>query len=391
MINSFVFEFKPKIIFGPGKVKSDLAGVVKSYGKDVVVGIVTDKGVIGAGLLDAVTDALEAVNIQYVIFADVEPNPTNTTTQKGAEVFGGAGVNVLLAVGGGSAMDVAKTISIITTNGGKAGDYLTGDERAIKKDPAPLISIPTTAGTGSEVTFMAIITFHEGDKSSKKPVASQRLRSKVVILDPTFLLTVPYSVAAYCGLDVISHAIEALFNTRESPIADVYAYESLKLVNAHLRPYVGNRGIIEDASGMLLASTLAGAAFDITFTNLNHSMSHAMSAYHGVPHGIANAILMPHTMRYYMITDKGKFKKVAECLGEDVNGLSDREAAPLAIKAIEKLMADLEVPTKMSHFGITEEHIPTLVKETMADPIRNFVPRTPPTAKDVEKMFREAL
>jgi alcohol dehydrogenase class IV len=384
---SFEYEFRPKIIYGPGTVNNRLVEVIKELDGSKVA-VVTDKGIVAAGLLDEITGVLDRAGLMFIVFDEVEPNPRNTTVDKGAKLVGDFGAQIVIGLGGGSSMDTAKAISVIMTNGGSASDYFGWDK--FTKMPLPVICIPTTAGTGSEVTYASVVTVKNEKEAFKYAISSARLSAKVAILDPNLMLTAPPHVAAFCGMDALAHSVEAFFNLNQSPVSDVYAIEAMKLVNKHLRAYVANRRDMEAAGGMLLGSLLGGAAFSVTKTNLNHAMSHPMSAHFDVPHGAANAILTPHTMRFYKLADKGKFKKMAEVLGEDVSRLSDREASSFAIKAVEKLMTDLNIPTRMRDFGVTEAAIPQMIKDTLANPIYQLCLRQA-NEKDIENMYQQAF
>jgi alcohol dehydrogenase len=386
-VKNFDFEFRTKIAYGCGVVKEKLASFVRAFNASSVA-IITDKGIVNAGLLKDIIASLDEAGINHMVFDEVEANPRSETCDKGAELVKNFGANVLVAVGGGSSMDTAKAIGVIMTNGGRAEDYEGGDK--FKNDPLPVICIPTTAGTGSEVTYAAMITVKNEERVYKIAIASPRLIPKVALLDPTFITTLPAHVAASCGIDALAHAAEAYVTLNESPIASALALQSMGLIGNNLRAYVANRKDIEAAGNMLLASTLAGAAFAITKTNLCHAMSHPLSAHFDIPHGVANAILMPHTLRFNQLADKGKYKKIAEQLGENVSGLSDLDAAPLAIKAVEKLNEDLDIPKNLSIVGAKIELISKLVNDTIINPIHALCPRAV-TAKDVENIYRAAF
>ena len=381
----FSFYLPTKTLYEYGGIKNKLADEIKVLNTSSVL-LVTDKGVLGAGLLKDVEEALQEADITYKIFDGVEPNPSTDTCYEAYEMAKSVDAGALVAVGGGSPMDVAKTTAILMTNGGNLDDY-EGFER-FKNDPLPMLAIPTTAGTGSEVTPFAVITIRA--RNYKMTIMSYRFLPKVAFLDPTVLMSIPPHIAASTGMDAFVHAFESFINTVSSPITDAYGVEAMRLIGKYLRPFVANRTNKEAAGAMMVASNLAGVAFGVARLGNVHAMAHPLGGFFNVPHGVANAILLPHVARFNMLADTGKYKRVAELLGEDVSRLTDSEAAPLAVEAIEKLSNDVGIPKRLSEFGVTEDKIPDMAKDAMLSGNVKINPRST-TLQDIIDLYHAAL
>lgn len=379
--------FQPtKIVFEIGAVRKKLTAELKLINAASVL-VVTDKGVINAGLLKDAEEALKEDGIQYTIFDEIVPNPRTESCHKGSDLAKSAGAKAIIGVGGGSPMDVAKAIAILVNNDRMITEY-EGIEK-FQNDPLPILSIPTTAGTGSEVTSMAIITVLE--KHYKMSIVSNRLFPRVALLDPTVLTTMPAHIAAACGLDALTHAIEAYTSRVATPPADGLAIEAIRLIGKYLRRYVANRANLEAASGMLVSSTLAGLAFNNAHVGNVHAMAHPLGGYFDVPHGVANAILLPYVMKYNMLADNGKYRRIAALLGKEVAGMTDLEAAFLSIEAIKKLSDDVGIPRSLGVVGVKEDKIPDMAKDAFESVLNQvFAPRMA-TMKEFEELYRSAL
>lgn len=381
----FGFFLPTKLVYEVGAIKNKLAGEIKVLNTDKVL-VVTDKGVVSAGLLTDVEEALKNDGITYQVFDEIEPNPSTDTCYKGYEMAKEMGVGALLAVGGGSPMDVAKAIAVLMTNGGNLDEYEGVDK--FENDPLPFLAIPTTAGTGSEVTTFSVITIRA--RNYKMTIVSTRILPRVAILDPVVLKTVPAHVAAACGMDALTHAIESYINLVASPATDAFGAEAMRLIGKYLRKYVANRSNMEAAAGMLVASNLAGVAFGIARLGNVHAMAHPLGGFFNVPHGVANAILLPHVMKFNMLADDGKYKRIAELLGEDVSRLTDLEAAPLAIEAVEKLSAAIGIPKTLTEVGVKEDKIPAMSVDAMASGNVLINPRAT-KLEDIEDLYCGAM
>ena len=272
------------------------------------------------------------------------------------------------------------------TNGGDLESY-EGPNK-FGNQMLPMISIPTTAGTGSEMTPFAVITIRA--KHYKMTIFSIKCLPQVALLDPTLLSTVPPHIAAACGMDALTHAVESFINLQASPVTDAYASEAMRLIGKYLRAYVANREDLTAAGAMLVASSLAGVSFGVARLGNVHAMAHPLGGFFDLPHGIANAILLPHVMRFNLLADSGKYRRIAELLGEDCSGLSDREAATLAIDAVVELSRDVGIPKSLSAVGVTADLIPAMSADAMKSGNILINPRQT-TLKDIEDLFRAAL
>jgi alcohol dehydrogenase len=221
-------------------------------------------------------------------------------------------------------------------------------------------------------------------------IVSTRILPRVAILDPVVLKTVPAHVAAACGMDALTHAIESYINLVASPATDAFGAEAMRLIGKYLRKYVANRSNMEAAAGMLVASNLAGVAFGIARLGNVHAMAHPLGGFFNVPHGVANAILLPHVMKFNMLADDGKYKRIAELLGEDVSRLTDLEAAPLAIEAVEKLSAAIGIPKTLTEVGVKEDKIPAMSVDAMASGNVLINPRAT-KLEDIEDLYCGAM
>jgi alcohol dehydrogenase class IV len=358
---SFEFKCPTRILFGVNLVES-LGEEVKALDIQRLL-LVTDEGVVNAGLLERVIRSLEASAIDYTIFASVEANPTTTTVHNGTEIFRRDKCDGLLAVGGGSPMDAAKGIGVQATHEGDIMDYSRRVGKPIQDITPPLIAIPTTAGTGSEVTWVSVLV--DPKERVKIVVPSPYISAKVAVVDPSLTVSLPPQVTAFTGMDALTHAIEAYVSTKSIPIADSLALEAIQRISSNLREAVGNGENMAARANMLLASTLAGMAFVNASVGLVHAVAHALGGFFDIAHGIANAIMLPLVMRFSLIGNPGKYADIAVAMGENVEGLNEMEAAREAVFAVESLAADIGIPQDLKQMGADPARINDLAEETL--------------------------
>ncbi|HHW01746.1 MAG TPA: iron-containing alcohol dehydrogenase [Thermoanaerobacterales bacterium] len=382
---NFEFFMPTRLIFGPGKVKE--VGVnAKALGKKAL--IVTGKSSAKkAGYLDVVAKSLEQEKIDWVLFDEVEPNPLTTTVERGAKLARDTGADFVVGLGGGSAMDTAKGIAFATLNEGPLADYIAGKRGG---DALPIVLITTTAGTGSEANNYAVFTNPE--TKVKKSLKSPGTYARFSIIDPELMLTVPKKVTASTGIDVFFHAMEAYVGKRSQPFTDALALEAIRLVAENLKGACEHGDDIQYRERMAWANTLAGVAINLSGTCGIHGMGHPLSGIYDVPHGESLSAVSLAFMRFNIPEAPGKFAKVAEALGVDVRGLTLLEAAEKSVQALKDLMDSIEVPQKISAFGITEKDIDALAEHTCKWMTHNLEasPRVP-AIDDVKKMYRESL
>jgi len=351
-INDFQFTMPTKVVYKSGAI-NELGTLLKDAGIHKVL-VVTDPGIAKAGFLDVVNPALIAGDVEFKIFQDVEPNPSVDTVNKGAAIFDDFKFQGVIALGGGSPMDTAKAIAIKVTNSGDIPDYEGLD--AFEKDPLPIFAVPTTAGTGSEVTPFAVIT--DRVKKYKLTIISPRIIPKVALLDPCLISKLPASIASSTGLDALTHAIESYVSLFSSPYSDSFAEKAIEMIGRNLRLFVANRTNEKAAGNMLVASLFAGLAFTHARLGNAHAMAHPLGGYFDVPHGVANAILLPYIMDYNRIANPEKFSRIAELMNEEPTPQG-------AVDAIKKLNRDLNIPEKLSHFGVKKDLISEMTEDAM--------------------------
>ncbi|MDR0596688.1 MAG: iron-containing alcohol dehydrogenase [Clostridiales Family XIII bacterium] len=338
-MKSFEFVLPTRIKFGE-KVSGDIAGELKALGKSRPY-IITDKGLVSAGIVGRITDALDAGGYPDCrIFDEVEPNPRDTTVGRAYEDAKAYGADALIAIGGGSSMDTAKGVGVLLTHGGTIRDYEGLD--AVTKPITDLIAIPTTVGTGSEVTFWSVIT--DTDRHFKMSLGSPLVAPKLALVDPLLVATLPPAVVASTGMDALTHAIEGYTCTLSEPITDACAIYAIKMIGDNIKDAVYTDSI-EAKGNMLLASLIAGIAFGNSDIAGVHCMAEALGGLYDTPHGVANAVMLPYVMEYNYETDLSKFANIAVALGENIDGLSAKDAAWLSVEAVRKLNKALEIPS----------------------------------------------
>lgn len=382
--NRYEFYLGTRVVFGCGVV-AEVGGLIQERFGVRSVYIVTDPGVRRAGLLKKVEDSLNTAGIHYSVFEEVLPNPTIENVEAGLTVLPGD-CGVIVAVGGGSPIDVAKAIAVVATNGGSIKDYEGMNK--VKKPKLPVVAVPTTAGTGSEVTASAVIT--DRTRQRKMAIISQFIPPELAVVDPLLTVSIPPALTASTGMDALTHAIEAYVSRAAMPMTDALALYSIRLIGKNLRRAVFCGGDLSARENMMMASLMAGAAFANARLGLVHAMAHPLGGVFNMPHGVANAILLPYVMRFNALASPAKFKDIAEALGERVDCLSEREAALKAVEAVVKLASDIGIPRSLKEVNISEEQIKKLVEETMVSGNVRVNPRQV-TEEDVERLYREAI
>ena len=316
-MKDFTFNVPQDIIFGKGSLKRLPELLEKSGSKKMLLisGPVLKK----IGMVEKVEEIVKAFGIEVEVFTDVEANPSVATVDKATEAYKKAGATSIVAFGGGSPMDVAKAVGVLAKYGGEIGDYEGAHK--VPGPIVPIIAIPTTAGTGSEVTAFSVIT--DEARNYKLTVFSYELIPSYALLDPELVMTSPASVAAACGVDALIHAWEAYTSRDASPFSDAMAEKAMELIGANLRRFVANRQDEEAAAAMLSGSMFAGIAFAWARLGNIHAMSHPVSAYFHVAHGVANAILLPTIVEYNALADHGRYEKIYNYISKEKDPVID--------------------------------------------------------------------
>ena len=377
LLSSFSFELPTKIEYGVGAVEG-LADVLKNLNAASVL-LVTDKGIVSSGLLERIIDLLEAHKLKWKIFDGVEPNPKDYNVQEGTDIASHFGPDCVVALGGGSPIDCAKAIAVMVRQGGAVRDY--EGLHKIGVDVLPLIAIPTTAGTGSEVTFSSVIT--DCKEKFKFSIKDPRIAPRVALVDPEMTLTMPPELTASTGMDALTHAIEGFTAKAAEPIADAAALYAIELISTYLRTAVSDGSNLEARAGMLLGSVLAGIAFSHSDVAAVHCVAEALGGKYDAPHGVCNAVVLPAVMAYNMEYCKERYARIAAAMGLAYEGLD--AGAQKAVKAVQKLASDVHLP-EFSSLGVKENDLEELAFNSFKNGSNIDNPR-PMTQADYLKLF----
>lgn len=382
-MNSFSFSVPQNIIVEKGGL-AKLPEVAKELGGTKAF-IISGPHLNKMGIVGKCIEALEAKGIKATAYTDTEGNPSVETVEKATESFKESDSDFIIALGGGSPMDVAKAVGVVAKYGGSITDYEGGGK--VPGDIIPLIAVPTTAGTGSEVTAFSVITDHS--RNYKLTVFSYKLIPAYAILDANLLTTAPPSVAAACGIDAMVHALEAYISTAASPFSEAMSEKALELIGKNIRRYVANRGDIDAAENMLVGSLFAGIAFSWARLGNVHAMSHPVSAFFNVPHGVANAILLPTIVEYNALADTGKYYKIYRYIAKAPVPEEGFEPDML-VNEIKALNKELNIPASLSEAGVTADKIGAMSEDAMKSGNILVNPRSS-TIKDIEMLYNKAL
>ncbi|MDI6741818.1 MAG: iron-containing alcohol dehydrogenase [Smithella sp.] len=385
MMKTFAFTGAKKIVFGRGSLLTLAAQIKDLQSKKPLV--VIDKNLVQTGLLDQITKVLIPGGIKCSVFDKVVPEPPIELADEGAKLAVKNKCDIIIGVGGGSAMDVAKAIAVLATNKGSAVDYLGLNK--VSQPGLPKIMIPTTAGTGSEVTFTAV--FVRKNLKKKEGMNSPYLYPELALLDPDLTLTLPPAPTAQTGLDALCHAIESYTSVNASPMSEMFSLEAIALIAENLRTCVHDGKNIEARERMLLGSLYAGIGLANAGVTAVHSLSYPLGGQYGVGHGLANTMLLPAVMAFNLPAALEKFTDIAEAMGENVEGLPVREAAYLALDAVETLIEDCGIHETLAQFGIKEKDFQALadVAVTVARPLENNPRKI--TKDDMITIYAQAL
>ena len=382
----------PRIEFGDGAIQN-LGEHVKAFGSKKPL-LVSDAGVINAGILAKAIDALNASDLPSATYSDIEPNPTDLSITDGVEAYTSEACDVVIAVGGGSVMDAAKAIRLLTTHPPPLEPYYAdvGGIERIRGDMPPLICVPTTAGTGSEVSQGSIITdtsLNTTDRWRKRAIVTPFNMSNIALLDPGITLGMPPALTAATGMDAITHGIEAYVATKYHPIAEGVALQALRMLSANIQKVYHDGSDVTARGEMLLGSCMAAFSFQKGLGAV-HSLAHQLSTDAPIPHGVANAILLPPVMEFNFSHATKKYAEVARALGIDTHGMDNSEAAHAAIDKIKAFNAELNMPTGLGDAGLDQAKIPKLGADAMLDHCHKFNPRVC-TEADMVALFEAAF
>lgn len=373
-----------KVMIGKGIARQVGKEAKKLGGTKVLV--VTDGGVVNAGLATIVEEGIKSENVPYGIYSQVKPEPPARIADECAAMTREGGYDLIVGLGGGSSLDTAKAVALLGTNTGKILDYAGMD--AVPKRGLPKILIPTTAGTGSEVSRVIVLT--DETDNTRKVVYTNYALSDVAMLDPLLTLSMPQSVTADTGLDALTHGIESYISMNATPFSDTVALEAIRIIAMNLPKAYAKGGDIQARYGMLFAACLAGMAFTSSGLTAIHSLSSPLGTECDMAHGRGNAILLPHVMKHYLTGNLQKFAAIGDAMGEKTMDLDPYEAAEKSIRAVEKLLQAVNVSCHLSDYGVDQNLLPALIKGGMQTPRLLAAGPKDLNAKDVEQIYRDA-
>lgn len=375
----FTFDLSTRIIFGYN-IENQLPKILDEFRFRYPM-IVTDKGVREVGLIDNFLASMKNSNISYEIFDKIEANPKDYNVDNGVAKILEYKCDCLIAIGGGSPIDCAKAMTAVATIGGSTREYV--DKEAIDRTVLPLIAVPTTAGTGSEVTYGAVIT--DTEQKLKFTIKGNALAPKVALLDPKLTVSMPPLLTAATGMDALTHAIEAYTVRNAEPLSDAMALYSIELISRYLR-VAYNKGTDPDArTGMLLGSLMAGIAFSHSDVGAVHCIAEALGGMYDIPHGVCNAVMLPIVMQYNLPFCEERYARIATAM--DIEWENFENGAQKTVEAVKKLAKDLNLP-HFSSFGINPEDFSKLAVKAYENGSNPSNPR-PMSVNDYEKILNE--
>ena len=383
-----IFNFLPvptDIFFGFG-VRHSLPAKIKVLDSDHAF-IVTDPGIKDSGILDEIVGVLTKAGITITVFDRVKADSSSILIDTAVKELKSADANVVIGIGGGSSLDTAKAVALLATNEGSCVDYVGLNKARVR--PLPMIAIPTTSGTGSEVTLWSVFT--NESNATKAAIGGVLVYPAVALCDPELTLNLPPNLTSSTGMDALAHAIECYTNNACQPISGCLALRAVELIGQHLRSAVLNGRDKNARYGMMLASTMAGIAMNPTRLGLAHALAMPLGSWDmRVPHGVALAVTLPVVMEYNHLAAPDRFVDVARALGEPVDHLTRLEGARRAVDAVKKLAHDVGIPSSLSAFGVREEHVGPVVAEAMKSGNVPVNPRLT-KAEDLETILRQVL
>lgn len=348
--------------------------------------VVTDPGVIAAGWANDVISTLERADLPFIVFDDVSSNPRSREVMAGAELYGRENCNLIVAVGGGSPIDCAKGIGIVSSNGQHIAAF-EGVDRVTVPMP-PLICLPTTGGSSADVSQFAIINREEA--KLKMAIISKAVVPDLALIDPVTLTSMPSDLTACTGFDALSHAVEAFVSIAHSPLTDLHALEAISLISSNLIGSLHDPDNLELRSNMMMGSMLAGMAFSNASLGAVHAMSHSLGGLLDIPHGESNTLLLQRVIAFNFEEVPERFLKIGEAMGLEMRGKPLSEQKADIIYKIGQLRKDAQMSRSLGQVGVTRDVIPELAGKAMQDPCMVTNPRRP-TQRDIEVIYEECL
>ena len=384
MVNRFILN--EVSYFGPG-ARKELPEVANRLGLKKAL-VVTDKGLVKFGVAKMVTDVLDEAGIPYEIYSEVKPNPTVTNVKQGVDAFAASGADFIVAIGGGSSMDTAKGIGIVTNNPEFADVVSLEGCAPTKHKTVPIIALPTTAGTAAETTINYVIIDEE--KHKKMVCVDPNDIPCCAIIDAELMYSLPKDTTAATGMDALTHAIEGYITKAAWELSDMFEIEAIRLINKYLRQAVYDPKNPAGRSGMALAQYVAGMAFSNVGLGVVHGMAHPMGSLFDIPHGVANALLLPTIMEYNKPVCIDKYVEIAKAMDAYKEGMTKAEAAQAACDAVRALAIEVGIPQHLSDLGITAKDIDALADQAIEDVCTPGNPRLV-TRQDIVELYKKVL
>ena len=367
MINEF--QMPTKVVSGAGCAREIVKEAKLLNSRKVLV--ITDPGVSKTGLSAGVADYLRAGELEVGFFEEVESDPSIGTAARAAEAAKAMQADVVVAIGGGSSIDAGKSAALLVTNGGHLKDYAGVGK--VRTPTLPLIAVPTTAGTGSEVTVFAVMS--DPANNEKFTISSPLIAPRVAILDPEVTVKLPPSITAFTGMDALTHAVEAYGSALAQPATDALAIHAMKIIFDNLPIAVFRPDNINARQSMMQGALLAGVAFNNAYLGLAHAIASPLGGHFHVPHGLANAVMLPHVMEFNLPAAVGRYAEIAKALG--LGGPNDhpRALADKAVSAITALARDIGIPKRLKDVGAREDYLPLVAHDALKSIQLKFNPR----------------
>jgi alcohol dehydrogenase len=348
--------------------------------------VVTDPGVLAAGWVDRALPHLAAAGVSWQVWSGLTPNPKDTEVAAGFEQYRESGCDVLVAIGGGSPIDAAKAVAVLSGNGGRILDYEGID--TIAKPIPPMVMVPSTGGSGADVSQFCVIT--DTGRRLKATIAGRALVPDISVTDPSLLTTMPPELSAHTALDALSHGIEAYVSKAASFLSDGHALAAIRGVLDHLLPSIDDPADLRAREGIARASLQAGIAFTNALLGATHAIAHQIGGYLDLPHGLLNAILLPHVMRFNAVTHADRFVGVAAAMGVETARLTPFEAAEAAVASVQRLREKVGIPAGLAKVGVRREYLARFAADAMHDAYLTTNPRAV-SEDDVERICLAAL
>ncbi len=351
------YSCRTRILLGIGAYKK-LPELLNGLNSDYVL-LLSDNGVASTDFFRLVKDTLKESNIRFKVFTDIETDPSDTTVEKAFEIYQEFKPSALITLGGGSTIDVGKAIAILATNGGRIHDYEGIDLFA--NPPLSIIAIPTTTGTGSEVSGSCVIT--DTTRGLKMSIRSAGLNpAEIAILDPLALRTLPVEVATDSGMDAFVHAFESYISLNANLVTDALTLNAIELISANIKQFVSDRSNLDAGLKMLCGASLAAMGFSNTGLGNIHCMARFVGAFFHASHGLSNAVCLPYGAEFNLTANPDKYARVAQAMGEDISGLSSMAAGEKAVEAIGKLCKEVGIPQTLRDIGVEKEKLSEIAR-----------------------------